>query len=682
MNLNHLYTKDFPQQHKVQEVDVIALYQQKDWKALNDVVICRDSEGLITATFGQSTWNCLPFSRSKTKHSFGFSEYDDANELQMELKLLVYGWLFNKSPKVRKAPKISTVLDRLSNAKAIYSFLHNTSQSTLAALSDSKYWSDFITTLVNQNPSQSLYTHIFGTINHAVKLEPWLQVSFGIKSIASTTLARELNNIESQQTLVIPQRLSDIIYGQAIKLIEEALPYKQLIADIEANLQINYLEGKEILDAKINDGSRYTCTDSAGNITNRHKYSISIGYNQPQNPKDIISPLSNKINCATIKSAKDFQGYLGHLITACYIVCGGFSGMRESELSKLTPTSYYRDTFEGRDFHMLQSHTFKLGERKETWVTAPIAEQAIALATALTQNWRKNVDYPDKKHANTLWCNQLHRSKPPVIITKWNQKLQQFCQHFNFVVTEEDYQECIDCNHRSLERIKKSVTVGAPWPMSTHQFRRTLAFYCIKNRLGTLVALKQQFKHLYLAMTEWYTNGGRLMSLRNLKADTNIQQELERFNTETIANKIFKQWHSDEKLSGTYGKSIVQMRGDTPHIYSSWEVIYHAVKKGQLTLHSTAHSYCKNGYQCDMDGIAMPQFCVNCHSGSSIIDEKQAKWWQKKHSSLICYMAIGDDISVTDKAHYITQIRAAENVMTDFDMVFTPFEAELKVMEL
>lgn len=46
---------------------------------------------------------------------------------------------------------------------------------------------------------------------------------------------------------------------------------------------------------------------------------------------------------------------------------------------------------------------------------------------------------------------------------------------------------------------------------------RTLAFYCIQNRFGTLVALKQQFKHIYLQMTEWYTNGGKLASLRNLK---------------------------------------------------------------------------------------------------------------------------------------------------------------------
>lgn len=218
--------------------------------------------------------------------------------------------------------------------------------------------------------------------------------------------------------------------------------------------------------------------------------------------------------------------------------------------------------------------------------------------------------------------------------------------------------------------------------MATHQFRRTLAFYCVKNRLGTLIALKQQFKHLYLSMTEWYTNGGKVASLRDLKVDTKIQQALEEINAETTASKIFKQWHSDETLSGTHGKAIMKMRGDVPTIYSSWDVIYRAVKKGKLTLHGTSHSYCKNGYNCDMDGVLMPQFCVDCGSGSSIIDEQQAKWWQRKHRSLTTYMTYGDDISVTDRSHYITQIRAAENVMRDFGMEFTAFEAELAVMEI
>ncbi len=30
-----------------------------------------------------------------------------------------------------------------------------------------------------------------------------------------------------------------------------------------------------------------------------------------------------------------------------------------------------------------------------------------------------------------------------------------------------------------------------------------------------------------------------------------------------------------------------------------------------------------------MEGVVAPQFCVDCSAGGSIIDEQQAKWWQK-----------------------------------------------------
>ncbi|MGU5576318.1 hypothetical protein, partial [Aeromonas caviae] len=77
----------------------------------------------------------------------------------------------------------------------------------------------------------------------------------------------------------------------------------------------------------------------------------------------------------------------------------------------------------------------------------------------------------------------------------------------------------------------------------------------------------------------------------------------------------------------------------------------------------------------------LKQLCATTilKNAGSIIDKEQAKWWQKKHSSLMAYMVSGDDISVTDHSHYITQMRAAEKVMSDFGLTFTPFEPELKV---
>lgn len=681
MDTSKLYLPDFPQQHKVTDIDVVTLYHEKKFEELDTVVICKDEDGKVTATFGLNNWDCLPFSRKKSRNNLSTEEFDNAPELQQELKLLSYGWLFNKSPKQKKAIKFPSIRTRLDNIKVVYRFLQRNNHKSLKCLSLPMVWEEFERFLQEGKYGQGTIELTFVALNAAINDESWHKLELGLNPIKSKTEARQISFNEAQQTLVIPERLCDAIYGKAIELINDAHPHRQLIFDIEKSLQHNYDEGVRNLEEKIKQGNHYSFMGEDGSFDKR-KYIYAAQELQPRKVKDLVEPLAAKVPSIKLQSGMDFKRYRGQLTNACFIVCGGFSGMRDSEIDKLTPKSYYKDNFEGRDFHMLQSYTFKLGHKRATWVTTSSSKTAIELMTTLTEEWRKEITYPDKKYKDSIWVNKSSRSKPPALITGWNHRLQRFCKQFNFIVTEDDFKECLTSNPRSLSRVKEDVIVGNPWHMTVHQFRRTLAFYCIKNRLGTLVALKQQFKHLYLAMTEWYTNGGSLARLRDLKVDKQVQKTLDEINAETTANKIFKQWHSDETLSGTHGKAIMKMRGDVPTIYSSWDVIYKAVKDGKLTLHGSMHSYCKSGYDCDMDGVVAPQFCVDCGSGSSIIDKQQAKWWQKKHSSLVAYIESGEYISVSEYSHYVTQLRAAEKVMADFDMPFTPFEPDLKVASL
>ncbi|WP_447830348.1 hypothetical protein [Aeromonas salmonicida] len=678
MDTSKLYEDDFPTLHKVQDTDVVTLYHEERFDELDAVIVCKNRDGRITATFGKNVWNCLPFSRRKQKNNLSFEEFNSTPKLQREMKLLCFGWLFNKDPKKRSALAFTSIETKLVSIKIAYRFLAKNNHCSLADLSNLDVWTKFEKYLIASTYKQKTLEKMFSALNAVTEYTTWHKLGLSLAPFKVTVESKRFSSKESQQTLVIPQRLCDAIYGKAIELLEEAYPHRQLIADIEKSLQDNYIAGAFTLNEKIKSGAIFKFMNLDGSVT-RHGYSSAIAQNQPQKTIHIIAPLINKIASIKLKNANDFDRYLGLLTNASYIICGGFSGMRDSELNMLTPESYYKETFDGRDYHMLQSHTFKLGEKRATWVTVESSKLAIELMATLTKHWRKTVNYPDKKYENSLWLNQQHRSKAPTLISGWVPRLKHFCKYFDFAVNVSDYQECLESNPKSLTLVKENVKIGQPWPLAPHQFRRTLAFYCIQNRFGTLVALKQQFKHLYLAMTEWYTNGGKLASLRALTLDESVRKALNDINAETTANKIFNQWNSDETLSGTHGKTIMKMRGDVPTIYGSWDLIYKAVKEGKLTLHGSMHSYCKSGYDCDMDGVVTPQFCVDCGSGSSIIDKQQAKWWQKKHSSLIAYMASGDDISVTDHSHYVTQIRAAEKVMSDFSITFTPFEPELKV---
>ena len=685
MPTKHLYDHEFPEQHKIQDVDIVNLYHEKRYQELDKVVICKDTEGNITATFSESQWDCKPYSRKshKCQNTLSFSHFDSHPKLQRELKLITYGWLFNKHTQQRKAVKFSTVNDTLKDLRVTYKFLALGQHDSIQSLSESTVWRDFKTYLSNKDYATSSLKHVFIAINKVLDFTPWHKIQHGFyKRIEVEKLAEQLSDKEAQQTLAIPDRYCDALFAKAFELVTTAHPHRKLIAQTEQVLQDNFLKGKEILDAKIQNGQRYRFMNEDGEIIELSEYSITISHNAPKKIADIIAPLAKKLPHISLKDGHDFKRYWSQLFTASYIICAGFSGMRDSELEKLTPHSYFKEVFNGRTYHMLQSHTFKLGEKRETWVTASSSELAIELMTVLTEKWRKEVEYPDSKYQHTIWLNQYGRLNKPNLIKKWDKRLKRFCRQLKLIVTEEDYQECLDSNPNSQDKIKEKVKVGQPFPLATHQFRRTLAFYFIKNRLGTPIALKQQFKHLYLAMTDWYGNGGAQAAFK-LIMDNEFKKILDNAGNEAITNEMFKHIYTDEALSGTHGKAIIKMRGNLPQMYSSWDNIYQAVKDKKLTLHNTHHSYCTSGYSCGMSGRFNPESCVECSKGSSIINAEHAKWWKRKHTSLTTYMqSEADEIGVSERTAFIIKIRAAEKVLLDHGIEFIPFEKELNIVEV
>lgn len=48
--------------------------------------------------------------------------------------------------------------------------------------------------------------------------------------------------------------------------------------------------------------------------------------------------------------------------------------------------------------------------------------------------------------------------------------------------------------------------VGQPWPLSSHQFRRSLAFYGASSGFLSLPTLRSQFKHMTIQMARYYSN--------------------------------------------------------------------------------------------------------------------------------------------------------------------------------
>lgn len=688
--LTILLPHDLEEQQCPETLDVIALHKLHKQKRLDAVAICRDESGYVIAKFGDLCWDCsrLVTTRNASHRKIDFSEFRQYPALLREMKLICYGWLFTQNLQYSVPTKMSTIIGRISGLKMSYRFLSERGLCSIRSLDSPMEWAKFLSFLEAQRKSAGTLTHILCAIQQARRLFPWLGYDSSDMSFSPIRLSKKLcrpEAAEREQTLAIPERLADTLLHHAVNLVETAWPYRARLGETERLLQENYEAGVRAVNEKIHSGLWKWLNEKNGSAEFRHRFAKEAVYLAPQKASEIITnQLSGYPDCPDIANGIWWYTYRANLLSACFICCAAFSGMRESELFELTPFSYYSATYSGRTFHFLRAKTHKMGEKHTEWVVAPILQKVIKLVAALTEHLRTQilehaVTTRDKELARSLWLSQGQRSTQPKRISNWTLRLANYSKLAGLLVNQEDYEECLRANPYSKERIRNHVKVGKYWKLSPHQFRRTLAFFTIKNRLGNAIAIKQQFKHLYLQMSEWYCEGGIPSRLHNVETDKELQKMIDTAGDEQIAHKYWTWFKGSGVLSGSHGRDIMKMRGDLPIVYRTWESLIKQVKEKRLTLHGTLHAYCKNGYDCDMGGVINPAFCVDCDSHGSIIDEEQALWWKNKHGSLTSWLTRNPGASVAEFTHCMTQIRASEKVMADFSISFEPYRPEHRV---
>lgn len=697
--------EEFPDEAVPVDHDIKSLYQKRKWKELDGIPVCKNKDNHITAYFGDDRWDCSPFCLAKgagiNHKSFGFSYLENYPLLRLQAKFIAYGWLYKQGHFLGRQSKLSAVATRFNGAlKRAILILKSIGVESFETLSDGKIWEQFIDALEEKRYSRQTIELTFNALNAAARLHDWLPFNFEVPDLNIKALALKIApgaDQAPQQFLAIPQRIANEIYGEAIRLVEEAWPHKEVLAQLQRDLQQNYNEGRNFVDRKIQSGEWNFLVKQDGKLRMR-LYTQEISAATPRYQRDIIAEAleSTGLLHRAGTSRNWFSIWQGHLRAACFICCGAFTGMRISEIFEIHRNSFFTRTLDGVDFSVLSGSTHKLtsSKRNEEWLASPIVSKAVDLASALSASAR--VDLLElasqttdrsaadalKKDSEFLWLSQKRRSYRPTISpkTSWRVYLQNFVRDIPGAhIEHSDISECLRINpfrHDSIATLKP----GEPWPLSSHQFRRTFAVFAVQNNISSPVAIKQQFKHLNLHISQWYANGAHEAKFHDIMMDKELSKLIDQSKDEVVTSKFNDFFNTQEKLSGGFGKTIIAMRNDTPAIYSSWENLYLLVKEKRLTLHGTMHSYCKNAYNCDMDGVVNPAFCTDC--SHSIIDTKNAEKWQEKHSRLTNYLSELSSISDSEHSHYITQIRAAERVMDDFEIPYQRFEYPIKVREL
>jgi hypothetical protein len=165
----------------------------------------------------------------------------------------------------------------------------------------------------------------------------------------------------------------------------------------------------------------------------------------------------------------------------------------------------------GSVHHVVNGYSHKLnGGRKKpaNWVTSPEGHRAILLAQKIASTLLKVVKDgdPENDADALLFCsisNPYKKMSPASVYSRMHDNLiPDICP----VITQADIDEV---NAMELERswLRDGIEVGKPWPLTFHQYRRSLSVYAHRSGMVSLPALKGQLQHITDEMRAYYSDG-------------------------------------------------------------------------------------------------------------------------------------------------------------------------------
>ncbi|WP_136523543.1 hypothetical protein [Geomonas ferrireducens] len=283
------------------------------------------------------------------------------------------------------------------------------------------------------------------------------------------------------------------------------------------------------------------------------------------------------------------------------------------------------------------------------------------------------IDIPaDIKKAIDLQGSRNIIEIPTAELGKMRSSLNDFIKILGCRITDEDIAE--------FQRLNRSVgvadlpKVGSIWPFHPQQMRRTFAMFGARHSLAGFSAIKQQFKHLIVRISEYYGHGAASARAEDVRLDHELIYLLKESRIDFEATMLYEFYNSDQPLAGKKGLQIVEERQDAPIIYKSWEMVRKLVKENKISYHTTLVNGCVNGHKCDMYGIINPAYCIECDG--AIITVEHGNNWYKKHFSLVTYVSSLKNMSEGEFSHYIPQIRCAEKVMDGLGIKYVGYTCD------
>lgn len=254
---------------------------------------------------------------------------------------------------------------------------------------------------------------------------------------------------------------------------------------------------------------------------------------------------------------------LTHLRTACWISIAYLSGMRDAEVRELSRgCAFTEPAAGGRTRYKLRGRVFKdrqLSGEQADWVVLETVHRAVGVLLAAND---------DPTHLFGRSCGSRH-----VMLSSMHLRLAEFSDHVNDLFAPP-----------GGRYIPLHGGDAAPWPLSTRQFRRTLAWHIAHQPFG-IVAGTRQYQHARVAVFEGYAG----TSASGFAAEVEAEQATARLD---YLHDLYREWDTGGPAGGAaarrIGAEFARIRaelGDLPGTIASPARLRTMLEHLALTLH-------------------------------------------------------------------------------------------------
>ena len=578
-------------------------YDEYSSRPSDDFVISRTLEGEPLSRYGDKVWDLRPYrlagNTGCARLQFSYSE-DTLNE---EAKWLMFLLLFVVESPRHTVLSISSVMFLWKGIRKLILYSKKRAIYVIEIFADENEMVRFVASLKTRDSVRN-FSHILANLLTIRSEESGYHVLGATRSELITNKLKSLGNDE--QHPVIPPRIYFNLMQQLDRIISEIDTHKhQLFRFLERTL-----ESKGFGRAK--------CTQEEHGYTSKN-------YEPTLNEASEMYHLNGLFEKYGVRNISAFSKFLTRIQHGCRLQIHIYTGMRHGEALSLKVGALHSIKSETGESYKFIGETSKLVGQKKivSWVTSKEVIKAYKIINGLAKIVGKYIEIKEKEIPLFITMGYLclgnnhHYDGIQLKVASASMKYNEVYSLLDctqFKISEPDLEHLEQVNPFRAWESENAFALGSVWRFTTHQLRRSLAFYVAQSSLVSLPTLKRQLKHINREMTLYYCHTKTLPDEYYTGGHISGLIKREKPEADAIAY-LYNVLQSKEQLFGAHGKFIehnVKKSSQDFLIKEDRDKLIKQFKKGEIAYKETPLGACTTIVPCDKMAFRNITACISC----------------------------------------------------------------------